>query len=344
MSQSSMDVQLVCSVIVPVYNCALYLEQCLTSILEQKDVLLRSIEVILFDDCSTDDSLQIAQRLSPRMITSLYRYIVLTSKEAGPSGCGSARNRCCEVAQSDVFVFLDADDVMMPNRISRSLPLLQEFGIVGGNFHRLPHGSTPRYEQYHRSITTEQISSLAYAFRDASLAMPTVACTRRTWESIGGFVEGRGVPEDLHFQYAAIERGISLGKLGGDSLVGYRYHANMASLALSRKMLLRVRVAAFERIILSRPKWRDGFSVWGAGRDGKEFYKSLCDTAKRLVLEWGDIDPNKIGKQLRGKPVVHFSQLRPPIVICVAMARDGDLERNLAETDFVAGQDFFHIS
>lgn len=47
------------SVIIPVYNVAPYLGECLDSVIQQS---LTDIEIICIDDCSTDDSLQLLQK------------------------------------------------------------------------------------------------------------------------------------------------------------------------------------------------------------------------------------------------------------------------------------------
>lgn len=333
-----------CSVIIPVRNSAPFLEECILSVHAQLDYPLGKVELIIFNDASTDESLAIAHRLQARLSSDFAKFIVLNSTSDHPSGAGSGRNRCCEASGANFFVFLDSDDIMRPYRLARTIPLLQlNGGIVGGVFDRVPPGSTPRYERFHRNLTNEQISSNVYTFRDAPIAMPTCACTRASWETAGKFREGPNIPEDLHFPYDAIERGIRISKLDGDSITGYRFHDTMTSLSYNRKTLLSIRVDAFERIVLSRPRWRDGFSIWGAGRDGKEFYKALSEPAKKLVQSWGDIDPNKIGNKLREKPVIHFSQLQSPVAICVAMDRDGQLERNLKETNLVGGVDYYHL-
>ncbi len=336
---------LICAVIVPVLNSAKFLAECIESVTAQVDFPLHQIELIIFNDGSTDNSLQIARSYETSLSSTLGRYLVLDSGRE-PSGAGSARNRCCEAARSDIFIFLDSDDVMRPTRIARTVQALMDgenFSVVGGNFDRIPPGSTPRYERYHKSLTTEHAVSLVYAFRDTPLAMPTVACARGAWKAVGGFREGRGIPEDFHFLYDIIERGFRIKKLGGDCLTGYRYHEHMVSHTYHRKMLMQIRVAAFERIILSRPRWRDGFSVWNAGRDGKEFYKLLSPQAQERLVQWGDVDPRKIGQKLRGKPVVHFSQLKPPIVLCVAMDRGGEFEANLKTLELKGGVDYFHL-
>lgn len=334
----------ICSVIVPVYNSGEYLEQAFESVLTQQNVDLSRVELILYNDASTDNSLEVANRLKSRLSERLLRYLILDSTSTQPSGVGSARNRCCEVAQSTKYIFLDSDDVMQETRIARSIAILDTYGVVGGNFQRIPKGSTPRYEAYHRRLTHTQVNSQVYTFRDTPIAMPTVGCTKCAYNTIGGFVEGRGVAEDLRFIYKAIECGIELGKIEGEIVTYYRYHSAMTSLSLRRELLMSVRVNAFETIIMRKEKtWLSGYSIWGAGRDGKQFYKYLTDSTKRLLEKWGDIDPNKIGTKLRNVPVVHWSELTPPIVICVALDRDGELEKNIQESGFVGGKDYFHL-
>lgn len=336
--------QLACSVIVPVYNCAAYVRECLESILSQKGISLHTLELVLFDDASTDSSLAEATRLAPRLTSALGRVQLLRSDLDRPQGVGSARNRACERSSAPVLVFLDADDVMQPSRVARSIAVLDagDVGVVGGVFERIPAGSTPRYEQYHRHLTTDAL--FAHAFRDAPLAFPTVACRREVWEKVGKFVEGRGVAEDLHFLYGAMAAGYKMVKLNGESLSQYRYHDKMTSLTLHRRDLLTVRVAAFEQLVLGRPGWSSGFSIWNSGRDGKEVFKRLSERAQALVRAWGDIDPRKIGKRQRDRPIVHFSELKPPIACCVPLDRDGrEFEANLATLKLEPGKDYIHL-
>ena len=57
------------SVIVPIYNAELYLEQCIESVLNQT---LRDIELLLIDDGSTDNSLQICEKYKKKEQTKHY--------------------------------------------------------------------------------------------------------------------------------------------------------------------------------------------------------------------------------------------------------------------------------
>lgn len=347
MDEKAVQETFLCSVIVPVYNGARFLKECLLSILDQTSISLRSVELIVFDDASTDGSFEIAQSLQPVLVGKLGR-ITLRQGRNGPLGVGNARNKACEESISPVLVFLDADDVMRETRIARTLKALGDSSngqtphIVGGVFDRIPAGSTPRYENYHRRLSTNDL--FAHAFRDVPLAFPTVACLKEVWEKVGGFVSGLGVPEDLHFFYDAMEANFMMVKLQGESLTGYRFHENMTSLTLHRRTLLDVRVQAFEGLVLTLPNWKNGFSIWNSGRDGKDVFKRLSDSAKALVRAWGDVDPKKIGKLQRERPILHFSQLKAPIVCCVALDREGrEFEANLASLNLKQGHDYVHL-
>lgn len=88
------------SVIIPVYNAALYLRQCLDCVLNQT---LTNIEVICVDDGSTDSSLLILREYQQ----SDSRLKILSGDH---SGAGAARNKGLESASGDYLLFLDADD------------------------------------------------------------------------------------------------------------------------------------------------------------------------------------------------------------------------------------------
>jgi glycosyltransferase involved in cell wall biosynthesis len=347
------------AIIVPTYNVEEFIAEALSSVLAQTGVDLTSLELVLYDDASTDATWANAGALLPRLQAALGSVTFIAGAD-GPTGCGSARNRAIEASQAPVLIFLDSDDVMLPDRVARTLAALPPsdsgaasasregvVGVVGGNFERFPAGSTPRYAAYHRRIsgsTAQRDGLFVYSFRDVPLAMPTVSCLRRVWEDVGAFVEGRGISEDLWFQYGAMERGYVLDKLAGEPLVRYRYHDRMTSNILTRLHMLSVRVAAFERLVMLKEGW-ESFSIWGAGRDGKEFFKLLSDDAKTRVCAWGEVNPRKIGKDIYGVPVVHWSELTPPIATCVALdRREREFEDNLASLRLLPGVDYVHIN
>ena len=79
-------------------------------------------------------------------------------------------------------------------------------------------------------------------------------------------------------------------------LFSYRHREGQSqSASTPRKLLLQLRAKAFVDNIVSRDeKWKHGFIIWGAGRDGKEFFRALPECTKSLVKAFVDVDEKKI--------------------------------------------------
>lgn len=90
------------SIIVPVYNVAPYLPQCLDSLVNQT---YRDLEIICVNDGSTDDSLRILREYEARD----KRVKVINQTNQGLSG---ARNTGIEKAEGEWMMFVDSDDWM----------------------------------------------------------------------------------------------------------------------------------------------------------------------------------------------------------------------------------------
>lgn len=88
------------SVIVPIYNAELYLEECIQSVLHQT---LRDIELLLIDDGSTDNSLRICKEYSKKD----NRVQVFSNTNVGQ---GLERNFGVKRAVGEYIAFLDSDD------------------------------------------------------------------------------------------------------------------------------------------------------------------------------------------------------------------------------------------
>jgi Glycosyl transferase family 2 len=87
------------SIVIANYNYAEFVERAISSALSQKHL---SVEVVVVDDGSTDDSRRIIERFDSR-INTLF---------TGNDGQGAAINRGFAASHGDVVIFLDADDVL----------------------------------------------------------------------------------------------------------------------------------------------------------------------------------------------------------------------------------------
>ena len=90
------------SIIVPVYNVALYLDECLNSIKMQT---YQNLEIIVVEDCSTDHSIQVLQPyLKDRRIKLI--------KNVKNLGLSATRNKGIDLATGVYIMFVDSDDII----------------------------------------------------------------------------------------------------------------------------------------------------------------------------------------------------------------------------------------
>lgn len=95
------------SIILPTYNMQKYLGRCLDSLVAQ-DLVLNEYEIIIVNDQSTDNTLQIAKDYAAK-----YSNIVIVDKKNG--GAGAARNSGLDVARGEYIHFVDPDDYVARN-------------------------------------------------------------------------------------------------------------------------------------------------------------------------------------------------------------------------------------
>jgi glycosyltransferase involved in cell wall biosynthesis len=93
------------SVIIPLYNKGMIIERTVKSVLEQT---YPNFELIIVDDGSTDNSVEIVQHIKDERIR------LIQQKNAGPS---AARNTGVRNAQTEWIVFLDGDDELLPGAL-----------------------------------------------------------------------------------------------------------------------------------------------------------------------------------------------------------------------------------
>lgn len=95
---------IVVSIIIPVYNVAPYVEQCLNSVLNQT---YDNIEIIVVDDCGTDESMAIVEKIREKYSGNKILKIVHHEQN---SGLSAARNTGIVESKGDWLYFLDSDD------------------------------------------------------------------------------------------------------------------------------------------------------------------------------------------------------------------------------------------
>jgi glycosyltransferase involved in cell wall biosynthesis len=131
------------SVVIPAYNVENYIEKTIRSALSQPEVM----EVVLVDDGSTDNSLNIIHKIAK----SNDKVKVYQHKDGINKGRGATRNLGIIKATSAYIAFLDADDFYLSNRFQKDLEVLQDssvdgcYSAVGFHFYRKPKSEEERH-------------------------------------------------------------------------------------------------------------------------------------------------------------------------------------------------------
>jgi glycosyltransferase involved in cell wall biosynthesis len=106
------------SVIIPVYNVEPYVERCLLSVIEQ-DIPFFDYEIIVINDGTTDNSLVVVNEFAAK-----YDNIIVVSQEN--QGLGAARNKGLSLAKGEYVWFIDSDDWIAKNCLSKIMYLLNQ--------------------------------------------------------------------------------------------------------------------------------------------------------------------------------------------------------------------------
>lgn len=111
------------SVIIPVYNAEQFLEKSVESAIHFEEVK----EIILIEDRSIDNSLEICKKLAvgnPKI--KLFQH-----PDKANHGAGASRNLGIEKATGNLITFLDADDYYLPNRFDAEKEIFKDLKIDG---------------------------------------------------------------------------------------------------------------------------------------------------------------------------------------------------------------------
>ena len=108
------------SVIIPLYNAEKYIGECLDSLIAQT---LQDFEVIVVDDCSTDNSVEIVQNYAEKFGGRLK--ISRTQKNSG--GCAVPRNVGLNFSRGEYISFLDTDDAFTTTALEELYLIAKKF-------------------------------------------------------------------------------------------------------------------------------------------------------------------------------------------------------------------------
>jgi len=136
------------SIIVPCYNLEPWIRQCLDSVIAQS---YKDWECIVIDDESTDNNGLILDEYARRDL----RFKIIHQKNAGEGG---ARNAGLALAEGEWVFFLDGDDLMLPNALSRLAACISsDDHVIRFRYCEFEDGACPSTEKLASTIREQKI-------------------------------------------------------------------------------------------------------------------------------------------------------------------------------------------
>ncbi len=180
------------TVIIPAYNRAGTIARSIDSVLAQT---YRPMEVIVVDDGSTDQTVEVIQSYGEQVT-------LVRQANGGPS---SARNSGAACAKGEIIAFLDSDDTWKPEKLERQVPLM----IRGGSGVPCCICNAALISEDGTSRTSFEVSGVETGISEGYWLNPApiiatrfvlfnqvVSIRREAFESIGGFNESMRLLED----------------------------------------------------------------------------------------------------------------------------------------------------
>ena len=207
------------SVVIPTYNCGPYINQAVESVLAQENC---RYELIVIDDGSTDETKAQLQIFGDRL---LYIY-------QDNAGVSKARNHGLSQATGKYVVFLDADDLFLPNRLAaqvtvfeQGLQLDDQLGIVHSGWVRVDANNQVLKEIYPWEATPTLTLESWLKYKPV---LPSAMMFRKDWlDHVNGFNPDLSAAEDVDLSVRLALEGCTACWLK-DVTTGYRQHGNSA--------------------------------------------------------------------------------------------------------------------
>ncbi len=296
-----------------------HLEEALVSIQAQSR---EDWSCLLVDDGSRDGGPLVAEafcRRDPRF--GLLRLGRLGIAEALQEGL--ARIRSPFVAR------MDADDRALPDRLEKQLEVFEKagprLGVVDGQcrFFRedglVPEGMR-LYQDWINGVRHPSDFDAAFLL-ECPVVHPAATLRREALQKVGGYRPG-DFPEDFDLWLRLREAGYSFYKVGA-FCVEMRDRPGRATRKDPRYRREAFRGLAMDYVLRNFPLDRP-FALWGAGRGGKPWLRTLCrhNKAPAFLI---DVDPKKIGTRPYGIPVhppSALSKWKPVFCLVAVGARE----------------------
>jgi glycosyltransferase involved in cell wall biosynthesis len=221
------------SVVMPAYNAATFISQAIESVLVQT---WRNFELIVIDDGSTDNTLEITEKFAAQDA----RVRVYTQSNLG---FAPTLHRGIDLANNEWIFRMDADDLMRPNRMERQLAFIAEhpeLAVASSLVRHIDSNNRVIGKDSSGLLTHEAVDRLVSANKLIGFSHPAAAFRKSAVLAVGGYRKQFWPAEDLDLWNRLVENGYKV-LVQPEYLLDYRMHGNSATISGARMTRTKVR-------------------------------------------------------------------------------------------------------
>ncbi len=326
------------SILMPVKNTAVYLKECLDSILQQTET---NWELLAINDHSTDSSYSILQDYANE------DYRIKTYTNTG-NGIIDALRLAYSKSQGTLITRMDSDDKMIPEKLAVLSNNLLERGVghvaVGKVRYFSENSLGEGFKNYEAWLNglIETGTNFKEIYKECVIPSPCWMVYRNDLDLCEAFIPN-DYPEDYDLTFRFFKYGL-LPIACSQILHLWRDYPIRTSRTHEHyvdQTFLNIKFRYFLKLDYNPNK---NLVIWGAGTKGKTIAKKLQE--KGIHFFWICDNPNKIGKYIYDQEMLPFTYLEkitnPQSIITVAN-KNSQLEiRNyLKNKSFISGKDYF---
>lgn len=221
------------SIIIPAYNAAQYLPQAIESCLAQT---YPHYEILVVNDGSTDNTPDIARD---------YSGVICINQEN--KGLAGARNTGIAHAQGTYIQFLDADDILLPEKLALCVQAFREHPTIGLVYtdYEIRSADLARNLDHLKpnlALTDDLLSTLINN-TSTLFKVPCALVKSEYVRRVNGFTPGMQGVEDWHFWIKLAAEGVNFLALP-ETLAWYRHSEN--SMSKDQTLMLQSRLVAYQ--------------------------------------------------------------------------------------------------
>lgn len=215
------------SVLMPAFNSGRFIRAAIESVCTQS---YQDLELVVVDDGSNDDTLQIAMDYPDDRVRAYANESHL--------GVGATRNRCLTLASAPLIAWMDSDDVSLPTRLAQQVAYLHKhssIAVVGTDL--IPRDEdTGRYGSPWTPPLTPAAIRWGFLF-GTPVFNGTAMVRREVYATYGNYQEDLPISEDNEF-WLRCSTSVAMANLSKVLLVYRRHQGNTTVLAHQRSVVL----------------------------------------------------------------------------------------------------------